>query len=304
MYATLSSKNFSSDFLQIMRINLDPNTHTLADLCKYLEKEYALLEADSQNLPIHSTNECDKLENNNKNRYDNIKAPDHTLVPISNGKYFHANIINQFIVTQGPMVNTSEDFWQAIWDHNIRIICMVTNLYEKGIEKSYQYWPTVHEQPMTYGFFQIKLITSNQNKCISHCILHIQNSHSNESRELSHILFSGWPDHGAPASAKEFITYIDQVDKINTISDQRSGSNFPICVHCSAGVGRSGTFIAVHKIIHLIRKIVKSQSQDVCININKIILNMRSQRPGMIQSLDQYIFVYIAALCEYNNLQK
>lgn len=100
---------------------------------------------------------------------------------------------------------------------------------------------------------------------------------------ITHFHYTEWPDHGVPDSSKVFLDLLEKVNKANT-------KNTPIVVHCSAGVGRSGTFLALHSLIEQIK-----QCKDLAnlkFNLVNLVLSLREHRFSLVQSVEQYRFLY------------
>lgn len=117
-----------------------------------------------------------------------------------------------------------------------------------------------------------------------------------EGRLVSHFQYREWPDHGLPASPSGFLRLVQLVCEVDT--------GTPIIVHCSAGIGRTGTFCTVHSIICMMTKLLAESGQLPPINIVRTVLNFRDQRPGMVQNKEQYMFCYLSILQEFAKLNK
>ncbi|XP_048665639.1 tyrosine-protein phosphatase non-receptor type 7 isoform X1 [Marmota marmota marmota] len=157
------------------------------------------------------------------------------------GDYINANYIRGYdgqekvyIATQGPMPNTVSDFWEMVWQEEVCLIVMLTQLRE-GKEKCVHYWPTKEE---TYGPFQIRI--QDTKECPEYTVRQLTIQHQEERRSVKHILFSAWPDHQTPESAGPLLRLVAEVED----SPETAANTGPIVVHCSAGIGRTGCFIA------------------------------------------------------------
>lgn len=190
-----------------------------------------------------------------------------------------------YIAAQGPLKITVEDFWTMIWEHKCEIIVMLTKLKENGRNKCHQYWPN-KDKPENIGDYKVTLINqeTGDNALIQRDLL-VKNIPTGESRTIHHFQYVEWPDHGLPISTAKFREMLHKVDEVNKDSG-------PIVVHCSAGIGRTGTFCAVHSTIRRLRNGTTS------INLPELILQLRSERAGMVQTRDQYEFCYMAILEE------
>ena len=191
-----------------------------------------------------------------KNRYGNILPNPRTRVKLPqagsdpSSTYINANYIagysgfpHEYIATQGPKRNTVVDFWRMIWECRVKVIVMVTGLIEKGVEKCTRYWPTVLYNfkkklgDKKYGPFVIRVVAGAKKDgfVTSSMIIRL----GDEERKLTHFWYDTWPDHGVPHKTMNVCTMLKAVDAVNNDHD------IPIVVHCSAGIGRTGTFIAI-----------------------------------------------------------
>ncbi|XP_059415738.1 receptor-type tyrosine-protein phosphatase T-like isoform X3 [Carassius carassius] len=252
------------------------------------KEEYEGL-AEGQTAPWETAK---KEENRNKNRYGNIIAYDHTRVRLQllegdpHSDYINANYIDgyhrprHYIATQGPMQETVRDFWRMIWQENSASIVMVTNLVEVGRVKCVRYWP---DETELYGDIKVTLIETEPLAEYVIRTFTVQKKGHHEIREIRQFHFTSWPDHGVPCYATGLLGFIRQVKFLNPPD---AG---PIVVHCSAGAGRTGCFIAVDIMLDM------AESEGV-VDIFNCIRELRSQRVNMVQTEEQYVFVHDAIL--------
>ncbi|XP_056112818.1 protein tyrosine phosphatase receptor type Db isoform X3 [Rhinichthys klamathensis goyatoka] len=239
--------------------------------------------------------------NKSKNRYANVIAYDHTRVSLSNndgvpgGDYINANFIDgyrrqgAYIATQGPMPDTFSDFWRMVWEQHTANIIMITKLEEKSRMPSYffsknkcdQYWPSRGTE--TYGLVQVSLLDTVE--LATYCVrtFALFKSGSGEKREVRQFQFTAWPDQGVPEHPTPFLAFLRRVKACNPPD---AG---PIAVHCSAGVGRTGCFIVIDAMLERVK-------QEKAIDVYGHVTLMRSQRNYMVQTEEQYIFIYDALL--------
>ncbi|XP_034102498.1 tyrosine-protein phosphatase 10D isoform X2 [Drosophila albomicans] len=226
--------------------------------------------------------------NRPKNRFTNILPYDHSrfkLQPVDDddgSDYINANYMpghnspREFIVTQGPLHSTREEFWRMCWESNSRAIVMLTRCFEKGREKCDQYWP-IDPVPIFYGDIKVQLMTNTH--FLDWSIAEFMVSRNCESRIMRHFHFTTWPDFGVPEPPQSLVRFVRAFrDRIGT--DMR-----PIIVHCSAGVGRSGTFIALDRILQHINK-------SDYVDIFGIVFAMRKERVFMVQTEQQYVCIH------------
>jgi protein tyrosine phosphatase len=244
-----------------------------------------------------------------KNRYSNVLPLERTRVvlkPIEGGEgsdYINASLIsgetpesqNAYICTQGPMQDTFNDFWRMVWEQNSNIIVMLTKEVENLKVKCARYWPEKDAQ--IYGNLRVTVLaTDNLHELITRTFL-LEDTKSGDSRVVTQFQYISWPDHGLPVSTSAFLELIHMVDR-----QKRSG---PIIVHCSAGIGRSGTFCTVHTTIAKFKAdLVKYPDTPIPFNILQTVIFMRQQRPGMVQTKEQYMFCYLSIEEETSHLSK
>ncbi|XP_051941110.1 receptor-type tyrosine-protein phosphatase S-like isoform X30 [Hippocampus zosterae] len=231
--------------------------------------------------------------NKPKNRYANVIAYDHSRVILSGiegvpgSDYINANYIdgyrrqNAYIATQGSLPETFGDFWRMVWEQHTANIIMMTKLEEKSRVKCDQYWPTRGTE--TYGLIQVTLLDTVELATYSVRTFALYKSGSSEKREVRHFQFTAWPDHGVPEHPTPFLAFLRRVKACNPAD---AG---PMIVHCSAGVGRTGCFIVIDAMVERIK-------HEKTVDIYGHVTLMRSQRNYMVQTEDQYIFIYDALL--------
>ncbi|XP_017556782.1 receptor-type tyrosine-protein phosphatase epsilon isoform X2 [Pygocentrus nattereri] len=184
-----------------------------------------------------------------------------------------------FIATQGPLAHTVEDFWRMVWEWKCHSIVMLTELQEREQDKCFQYWPT--EDSVKYGDYTIEIKADTQcDDTFSLRDLVLTYEPETETRLIRHFHFHGWPEIGIPAEGKGMIDIIAAVQK-----QQQQSGNHPIVVHCSAGAGRTGTFIALSNILERVKA-------EGLLDVFQTVKSLRMQRPHMVQTVEQYDFCY------------
>ncbi|XP_041763910.1 tyrosine-protein phosphatase non-receptor type 9 isoform X3 [Anopheles merus] len=252
-----------------------------------------------------------KLRNNlAKNRYTDVLCYDHSRVVLSQEEddpatdYINANFVdgykqkNAYISTQGPLPKTSYDFWRMVWEQHCLLIVMTTRVMERGRAKCGQYWEPTEGGLAEYGSFRLRTMSIETNEDYTVVELEIRNIKTDEVRCVSHWQFTSWPDYGVPSSAKAMLNFLQrarekQAEMVRALGDLWAGHprGPPIVVHCSAGIGRTGTFITLDICI--------SRLEDVgTADIKGTVEKIRSQRAYSIQMPDQYVFCHLA-LIEY-----
>ncbi|KAM9493832.1 tyrosine-protein phosphatase non-receptor type 2 isoform 2-T2 [Clarias gariepinus] len=237
-------------------------------------------------------------ENRNRNRYRDVSPFDHSRVKLgtSDNDYINASLVpveeaqRSYILTQGPLRNTCGHFWLMIWEQKTKAVIMLNRVIEKDSEKCAQYWPTAEEQEMTFRDtrFVVKLLSEDIKSYYTTRLLELQNASTGEKREIYHFHYTTWPDFGVPDSPASFLNFLFKVRESGSLGAEHG----PAVVHCSAGIGRSGTFSLVDTCLVLMDKRKDPSSVD----IKKVLLDMRRYRMGLIQTPDQLRFSYMAVL--------
>lgn len=192
-----------------------------------------------------------------------------------------------YIATQGCLPNTIEDFWNMIWQENTRVIVMTTKEIERTKKKCEKYWPDPG-QSQQWGYAKVTCL--NETSANDYTLREMLFSwRGREERKVFQYHFLVWPDHGVaePGCVLNFLQDVNARQEQLVSDGVNPGS---ICVHCSAGIGRTGTFIVIDMILDQIDR----EGLDCEIDIHRTILMVRSQRSGMVQTEAQYKFVYYA----------
>ncbi|KAM9280024.1 receptor-type tyrosine-protein phosphatase C isoform 3-T3 [Cariama cristata] len=291
------------DDRQLLNIEPIPSEQLLDTYKRKIADEGRLFLDEFQSIPRvftkFSIKEAKKSHNQNKNRYIDILPYDHNRVELSEipgdpgSDYINASYIDGFkeprkyIAAQGPKDETTDDFWRMIWEQKATIIVMVTRCEEGKRNKCAQYWPSMENGSATYGDIIVRI---NESKtCPDYVIqkLHITNGRERTAgRDVTHIQFTSWPDHGVPEDPHLLLKLRRRV---NALSNFFSG---PIVVHCSAGVGRTGTYIGIDAML-------EGLDAEGRVDVYGYVVKLRRQRCLMVQVESQYILIH-QALVEYN----
>ncbi|XP_028317781.1 tyrosine-protein phosphatase non-receptor type 2 isoform X1 [Gouania willdenowi] len=236
-------------------------------------------------------------ENRNRNRYRDVSPFDHSRVMLENTEndYINASLVvveeaqRSYILTQGPLRNTCGHFWLMIWQQRTKAVIMLNRVIEKGSEKCAQYWPTTEEREMAFRdtCILVTLLSEDTKSYYTTRILELQNVTTGEKRQLYHFHYTTWPDFGVPESPASFLNFLFRVRESRALEVDHG----PAVVHCSAGIGRSGTFSLVDTCLVLIDK-----RKNPSVDIKGILLDMRKYRMGLIQTPDQLRFSYMAVI--------
>jgi len=231
-----------------------------------------------------------KVENRKKNRYPDKLPYDHNrvllnaLVNSDNSDYINASTVTDhdprnpgYIVTQGPLVHTVSDFWQMVWEQGSVVIVMVSSLAENGYQLVHRYWPQQGSE--TYHIYEVHLVSEHV-WCDDYLVrsLYLKNTQTAETRTVTQFHFLAWPDRALPHSTKSLLEFRRKVNK------SYRGRSCPIIVHCSDGVGRSGTYVLLDMVLNRISK--GSKEIDIAATLEHI----RDQRSGMVQTKCQFEF--------------
>ncbi|XP_036285504.1 tyrosine-protein phosphatase non-receptor type 12 isoform X6 [Pipistrellus kuhlii] len=263
--------NFARDFMRLRRLST-----------KYRTEK------------IYPTATGEKEENVKKNRYKDILPFDHSRVkltlktPSQDSDYINANFIKgvygpkAYVATQGPLANTVIDFWRMIWEYNVVIIVMACREFEMGRKKCERYWPLYDEDPITFAPFKISCEAeqARPDYFIRTLLLEFQN----ESRRLYQFHYVNWPDHDVPSSFDSIL------DMISLMRKYQEHEDVPICIHCSAGCGRTGAICAIDYTWNLL----KAGKIPEEFNVFNLIQEMRTQRHSAVQTKEQYELVHRA----------
>ncbi|XP_072931302.1 tyrosine-protein phosphatase non-receptor type 11-like isoform X2 [Epargyreus clarus] len=207
-----------------------------------------------------------------------------------NGNLFR-NVIKDkvYIATQGCLPNTVADFWRMIWQEDVRVIAMITNEVEKEKKKCERYWPQPR-QDERYGDILVKFISETYYEDYLLREFDICDDR-NTCKTVFQYQFTAWPDHSAPTEAENVLAFLDDINrKMIQISQERDAPDQNVlCVHCSAGVGRTGTFIVLDMLIDKIKR----SGFNCDIDVHSTVKMVRAQRCGMVQNKAQYRFLYM-----------
>ncbi|XP_047245821.1 tyrosine-protein phosphatase non-receptor type 12 isoform X2 [Girardinichthys multiradiatus] len=263
--------NFGSDFMRLRRLST-----------KYRTEK------------IYPTNVGEREENVKKNRYKDILPFDHTRVKLTlkttnqDTDYVNANFIKgvdgpkAYIATQGPLPNTVIDFWRMNWEYSVAVIVMACREFEMGRKKCERYFPSRDEEPLSFGPFRISCESEQQR--MDYFIRTLMVQYNDETRKISQFHYINWPDHDVPSSFDSIL------DMIGLMREYQENDDVPICVHCSAGCGRTGAICAIDYTWNLLK--VGKIPEDF--NVFRLIQEMRTQRHSAVQTKEQYELVHRA----------
>ncbi|EEB19614.1 tyrosine-protein phosphatase non-receptor type, putative [Pediculus humanus corporis] len=244
--------------------------------------------------------EAKKPKNKYLNRYRDVYPYDHSRIVLSKNSidYINANLVvveganRKYILTQGPLPQTTSHFWLMIWEQNCQAIVMLNRIMEKNVVKCHQYWPqsdsTGEEKSLILDDVNLKVINVSEEKdpCYITTNLILEDLETGNQREVIHFHCTTWPDFGVPQSPTAFLRFLNAVRASGALEQEG-----PAVVHCSAGIGRSGTFCLVDSCLVMI--------QDMKLNnvvVKDVLMEMRKYRMGLVQTPGQLRFSYLAII--------
>uniref|UniRef100_A0A8D3EE29 Tyrosine-protein phosphatase non-receptor type 9 n=1 Tax=Scophthalmus maximus TaxID=52904 RepID=A0A8D3EE29_SCOMX len=287
------------------------SVHELVDHVKRRKKKgiYQEYEEIRKEPPSGTFDYSKKLSNQIKNRYSDVLCLDQQRVSLhiccvflQTSDYINASFMdgykrsNAYIATQGPLPKTFGDFWRMVWEQMVLLIVMTTRVVERGRVKCGQYWPLEEGRTEQHGYFLVRNTYIQVFQDFKLSLLELYNTQSGERREVCHYLYVSWPDFGVPKSASAMLDFREQVLQRRDAAVQSLGSSWtgppggpPVIVHCSAGIGRTGTFCTLD--------ICLSRLEDIgTVDVRQTVRRMRTQRAFSIQTWDQYYFCYTAVI--------
>ncbi|BES98385.1 tyrosine phosphatase [Nesidiocoris tenuis] len=247
-----------------------------------------------------TTKAATKPENKNLNRYRDVSPYDHTRIILKKGKcdYINANLVKidkadrRYILTQGPLASTTGHFWLMVWEQKSKAIIMLNRIIEKNHEKCHLYWPMgcANRGQDTLLFtdvdMEVSYVKEEKESYYTIRTLNLKDLSTGETRTVLHFHYTAWPDFGCPQSPAAFLRFLRVVRRSGTLEAEG-----PAIVHCSAGIGRSGTFCLVDSALVIMKK-----NGNNSISVKDMLLEMRKDRMGLIQTPDQLRFSYLAII--------
>lgn len=227
----------------------------------------------------------------------------------------HTDAPAAYIATQGPLPHTAEHFWRMALDARAPAVVMLTNCVEKGAIKCAQYFPDAPGEAAAYGGLRVAVLT--RERFSSDCerrTLRVTDGVSGAAAELQHFHYHTWPDHGVPDDSATLRRMCRELQRLRGAGGAAGGAAAVVAdagvpvLHCSAGIGRTGTFIAVDVILRRVDSWFRpggpsKDEVEAALDVPLLVHSLRQQRGGMVQTLEQYCFVYKAALDELDERQ-
>ncbi|XP_071383726.1 receptor-type tyrosine-protein phosphatase O [Centroberyx affinis] len=276
-------------------VQLDDFDTYLKDMSKDSAYKFSLQFEELKSVGLDLSHDAADLPvNRPKNRYTNILPYDFSRVKLismhndEGSDYINANYIpgykspKEYIATQGPLPETRNDFWKMVLQQQSPIIVMLTQCNERRRVKCDHYWPFTDE-PVMYGEISVEMLSETESP--EWTIRSFRLGYADETQDVLHLNYTSWPDHGVPTvNAIESILQF-----VHIVRQQANRTKDPIIVHCSAGVGRTGTFIALDRLMQHIR-------EHEFADILGMVSEMRSHRLSMVQTEEQYVFIHQCVL--------
>ncbi|XP_003793907.1 tyrosine-protein phosphatase non-receptor type 22 isoform X1 [Otolemur garnettii] len=272
--------------------NKKSNKEQLSNEFLKLKRQSTKYKADK----TYPTTEAERPKNIKKNRYKDILPYDYSRVELSlitsdeDSNYINANFIKgvyapkAYIATQGPLSSTLLDFWRMIWEYSVLIIVMACMEFEMGKKKCERYWAEPGEKQLQFGPFSISC--EDEKRKSDYIIRTLKAEFNSETRTIYQFHYKNWPDHDVPSSIDPILELIWDV------RSYQEDDSVPLCIHCSAGCGRTGVICAIDYTWMLLKDGIIPENFSVF----SLIQEMRTQRPSLVQTQEQYELVYSAVL--------
>ncbi|XP_029466612.1 tyrosine-protein phosphatase non-receptor type 18 [Rhinatrema bivittatum] len=287
-----AEENLRSFLRKVESIQRQGQEEALSQEFQEIKNQTAVFRQDSD----FSTEVGRNKENIKKNRYKDILPYDQTRVPLTlrveegQTDYINASFIQgldnpqRYIATQGPLKDTMLDFWRMVWEYQVKVIVMACREVELGKKKCERYWP-LDQEHSSFGSFSVCMVEKNMpNPEVVFRVLRV--TFQGEVRDICHFQYVAWPDRGIPDSYDCFL------EMISLVRLYQADGKAPLCIHCSAGCGRTGVICTVE----YIQELIYYQRVPSNFSIFQIVLEMRRQRPSAVQTKEQYEFVYHAVV--------
>lgn len=238
-----------------------------------------------------------------RNRYADISPYNHTRIRLQRDEldYINASLIEQggkdkgfyrrYILTQGPISTTCSHFWLMAWEQKSTAIIMLNKCRERNHQKCEEYWPTSKSQPKIFDDVDIQVFFEEESSYRTFIIrtLRVKDLRTGEERIIKHFHYVAWPDFGVPESPEHFLRFLGKLRRCNAITQPET----PPIVHCSAGVGRSGTLCLIDVCLEIL---ANRKEDDEQLDVLKVLHEMRRYRPGLIQAYEQLAFSFTALI--------
>ncbi|XP_077450227.1 receptor-type tyrosine-protein phosphatase O isoform X2 [Stigmatopora argus] len=285
-------------------VQLDDLEAYFKEMCKDSAYKFSLQFEELKSVGTELSHDAADLPvNRPKNRYTNILPYDFSRVRLvslrdeEGADYINANYIpgykhpKEYIATQGPLPETRDDFWKMVLQQKSSIVVMLTQCSERRRVKCDHYWP-FGDEPVTYGEIGVEMLSEKE--APEWTVRKFRLGYADESRDVVHFNYTSWPDHGVPTvdAIESVLQFVRMVRR-----QAERGSKEPVVVHCSAGVGRTGTFVALDRLMQHIRE------HDYA-DVLGLVSEMRSHRLSMVQTEEQYVFIHQCVLLMWQRKKK
>jgi protein tyrosine phosphatase len=237
--------------------------------------------------------------NSRKNRYADVFANERTLFPPQptpwyiNGNVIDLSVPHRYVACQAPTPDAIEDFWNVVAAHRVPAVFMLTREIER-IRKADRYWPDDVGKPFLFRGGEVHMNEFHADNALGlitrHLTVTLATGATRTQHHLQHVQYIGWPDHGVPDSTEAFHSLLQRMDAVDP--------QFPVIVHCSAGIGRTGTLIGAHAAMCLLREKRLTDS-----TIFELVRAMKQMRHGMVQRPEQYQFIYACIMAQLRSLR-
>lgn len=195
-----------------------------------------------------------------------------------------------YVAAQGPTSDTAESFWQMVWENHVGVVVMLTETRdERGRDRCYQYWPTEEGDDGGASFGEYRVVSKGSVRspvAVTTSLVLVRGASRGGRRNVWHLRYTDWPDHGCPADVRGFLGFMEEMDSVRRLARGDPGAgNAPVVVHCTAGVGRTGVVILCDILLFCL-------DHNVPVDVPRVLTLVRMQRMLSVQTLAQYKFVY------------
>jgi protein tyrosine phosphatase len=244
-------------------------------------------------------------KNKTRNRYADILPYDDTRVRLRDEEndFINANHLTStvsgvqhwYIACQGPLKQTTNHFWKMVWQEKSKIVVMVAAEVENGMVKCERYWPEKEGEEVLYGEISVTVTRARSNGNYTIRGLKLENHATKEKRSLWHMQYFSWPDHGVPSIPSFFLAFVDEIRAARgRLGINQAVAPWPIIIHCSAGIGRTGVLITIELVL-------AKADAGLIPDVKATLEELREQRCNLIQTPDQYNFVYCSLVQALEN---
>ncbi|CAD5209068.1 unnamed protein product [Bursaphelenchus okinawaensis] len=295
--AVLDAINSGSTEIPVSKFEKHISTHIVGP-SNTVDREFeSLLALQPPNASFHAATMPFNIKKNrspNQLPYDSNRVQLSRIRDVEGSDYINASWIDsyrkrgQFIAAQAPMMDTVIEFWRMIWECDVGIVVYLNGIPDsipkKEHEKYAEYWPQ-HASMLRYDQYLVETKKFVENETYALREFEVTDDVTKETRTIRHMQYLRWPERDLPDNETSFNQYIQLVSQ----TQQQFGYSGPILVHCTNGAARTGVFIAMSIIMERI-------AAENVVDVFTTVKMLRAQRPNMVESKRELVFIYMAAL--------